>query len=572
MALNTPRFAVIAQSSSAAIFALGSSLILENVQTRFGTASLQFATQRGKLVGFAKPVPRSLCVEIVGAAPNLEAAIDEFVRVASAILPMVSLATNAPIYDLQVHLGYELRATGEQRPFVQQFLLDGRVLPVAKRRVPIAECQSLISMLASHQSGERLHRCCVHYYEALQNTLPGRETYAMANLYFGVETITEVARASFMLSNKLTKDQLVSYWGVELKVLDAEVRRRLVFQGDDATYKMAKEASDGLEHGYSPLRDIHVKAREVLSKTASYLRSAVLKYSGLDHPTVEVLSAAGYAMPCEIHQTKYFWGTLSGGTGETAAEGELYPMLVWKSTPRELPSDVGEDPRIQFVETFSARVAKDVTLKPERFELRGALPESESNGLMEAIAPQVEVEQQQSDGTSPPFELDRPAMLPFAVALARFLLNFGTVDQLSRHWFAVLGLDAKYPTIATTEERVSLLVTELELIVDQKELRDRCIALWAPVTPLAELHNSMLRSPLLVGRGSTLNTNADEMAVLVHRSRMLWPESIDAFILIEHLNQGTDASAALAVQIDAAANALFSQTQIDVRLRAFAPS
>jgi hypothetical protein len=564
---NAPRFAVIAQSTSAAVFATGSSLILKNVQSQFGTVSLQFATQRGKLVGFSKPVPRSLCVEIVGCAPNLEAAIDEFVRVASAILPMVSLATNAPIYDLQVHLGYELRETAESRPFVQQFLLDGRVLPIAKRRVPVDECRSLISVLGSHQSRERLHRCCVHYFQALQNTQPDRETYALANLYFGVETITEVARTSFMLSNGLTKEQLLAHWGIELKVLDAEVRRRLVFQGDDATYKMAKEASDGLEHGYSPLKDIHVKARSILSKTAGYLRNAVMHYSGLEDSAVKVLTAEGYSTPCELHQAKYFWGTLSGGMGETAAEGELYPMLLWKSTPRELPSDFGEDPRLQFVETVSARVAEHVTLKPDRFELRGAMPEGDTGGLKEVIAPQIEVEQQQSDGTSPPFELDRPAMLPFALALARFILNYGTVDQLSRHWFAALHLDSKHANVPDTRERVTLIIDELRQLIREDELRDRCVALWAPLTQLAELHDSMVRSPLLVGRGATLGTSTDEMAVLVHRSQILWPESIDAFILIEHLNQATDAAAALAVQINAEASAIFTQVQIDVRLR-----
>jgi hypothetical protein len=47
-----------------------------------------------------------------------------------------------------------------------------------------------------------------------------------------------------------SESELANHLGVEVKNLDSTVRKRLLLADDDECYKKAKDASDGLEHGF----------------------------------------------------------------------------------------------------------------------------------------------------------------------------------------------------------------------------------------------------------------------------------------------------------------------------------
>lgn len=78
------------------------------------------------------------------------------------------------------------------------------------------------------------------------------------------------------------REGLVAAWGIESGQLDAEVRRRVLLRGDEATYKSAKEASDGFEHSFLDFDRVRLLSRDVRDATARYVRSAVFDFAGLE--------------------------------------------------------------------------------------------------------------------------------------------------------------------------------------------------------------------------------------------------------------------------------------------------
>lgn len=124
-------------------------------------------------------------MDIRGPAPSVDAAIDPFVQAANFFCPIISLSCNAPIEDLQPELAFDVTPGVKHRPYFQQFLLDERIMPIRRRRVPVDLTFALAAAMAKHPRSDRLHRAAVHYYQALQFWRPGYETFALAHLYMG---------------------------------------------------------------------------------------------------------------------------------------------------------------------------------------------------------------------------------------------------------------------------------------------------------------------------------------------------------------------------------------------------
>jgi hypothetical protein len=136
------------------------------------------------------------------------------------------------------------------------------------------------------------------YWIALRNWLPGREVLALAHLYMGMEALTKAALRRERTKHGCTSDQaLVKELGIEKKELDGFVRRETLFQGDGETYRAAKAASDGFEHGFLSLADVHSLASQARDRTGELLRMAIFDAGGLEKNASEILLGEKYGTP-----------------------------------------------------------------------------------------------------------------------------------------------------------------------------------------------------------------------------------------------------------------------------------
>jgi hypothetical protein len=542
-------YIIVARSASGAYFAPGTPLVFDGVPTEHGPVRIQFLTRRAHLPGFTKPVPRGLYAEIRGSAPSLDTAINTFVQAANAFCPLIALTCNAPIEDLQPDIAYDATRGSERRPFFQQFLLDERIMPIRRRRVPVEAAAALAMAMAKHSSSDRLHRASVHYYQALQNWRPGYETPALAHLYMSVETLTPLLRDEYLTSNQLSRDDLVQRWGIELRELDSQVRQRLIFSNDESTFKQARAASDGFEHGYMPFPDVRAKAIAVNRLTATYVRRAILDHLGLPSEQVKALLEPPFDEPFYLHYTKQIWGTLDGAGEDLAAPDQDYPMLHWRSSIRELPTLADQDPRIQFVETYDPRLAPGIRFAANRIEVFGpataGTPESD-----EMIVPNLEHRQV----GKPAFglaglEWNRPDLAPFATMMTRFLLNFGAIDLFSRTWLAGLSGGEEAGDDLTFDARLDRLLERVRGTKEMEPLRSRIEEAWLPTRRLAAMQDSVARSPLLFGWRGPEGERPPDHVIMLRRNHPHWPDSPEAVIVLAELSQAVEEASAIATRI-----------------------
>jgi hypothetical protein len=542
-------YVVVARSASGAYFAPDEALVFDRVQTQHGLARVVFSTRRAPLPGFTKAVPRGLAVDIRGPAPSVDAAIDPFVQAANFFCPIISLSCNAPIEDLQPELAFDVTSGAKHRPYFQQFLLDERIMPIRRRRVPVDLTFALAAAVAKHSGSDRLHRAAVHYYQALQFWRPGYETFALAHLYMGVETLTPIVRDAYLASNGLSVDDLRKRWAIpESDRVEPDVRRRLIFDNDATTYSEAKGASDGLEHGFMGFPDIHAKAVAVNRKTAGYLRRAILEHVGLPPGQLKVLLGAPYEEPFYLHYTKYIWGELIGEGDRLGASDQEYPILQWRSTIRELPTAPDETPRIQLVESYTPRLADGIGFVPSRIEIRA--PAGTSTPESDVIAPKIEHHQSGKPALGlAGVEWNRPEMQPFADAMARFLLNFGTIDFYSRLWLNALTEGEEAGDDLSFDSRLERLLERVRNTEALEPLRNRIEEAWLPTRRLAAMQDSIARSPLLFGWKGPEGDREPDFAVMRRRGSPHWPDTPEPVILLAELSQATEEAGAIATRI-----------------------
>jgi hypothetical protein len=233
-------FKVVARAASGAYFPPDGYFLVRQFPARTGRLDVLIRTRRAELDGFDRPVPRGLCAEVRGEAQSIYEALQEFTTAAQTLLPLLSVSANAPIKDLQPELAFEITPGVEEREFFQQFLLDERLLPYRPRKVHARATKELMQAVVKNPEKDRLLRASAQYFHALQEWGPGQEIMALAHIYIGMEILTPVALRTHLSQYRIDKADLVSAWKIDLCRLDSEVRRRLVFDGDDDTYAKVK--------------------------------------------------------------------------------------------------------------------------------------------------------------------------------------------------------------------------------------------------------------------------------------------------------------------------------------------
>lgn len=323
--------------------------------------------------GFEVPIPRGLAVRAVGSARSLDEAVNEFSAEAAGLTGVLSLSANAHVPYPTVERAYPCRAVDGRRDFFQRFVPRVEGWPTQGRRIHVAGTGAIMSQLADHPERSRLFRAIGQYQQALAFFSPGRELGAIAHFFMSVEALTKAFIRGELGDPSLPNNVLADRWGIRVKDLDREVRLRLIFSGDARCYTNLKEASDGLEHGYSDFHELREFAKLADHKrVASYVRSAIFRLLDLPEPYQSELLGARYAVPLEEYEySREVRGVLLGGPDDLDAGVEPGPRLEWSG--RIDAVERRSDGRITFkpVENLKASLPEGMQIQLSRGEVYG---------------------------------------------------------------------------------------------------------------------------------------------------------------------------------------------------------
>ncbi len=337
-------------------------------------------------VGSAEQLmPRELIVEVRGRAVSLDEAIAKFGIIVRPIATMAGFVANGRVGPLEVHLAYDCTPGSTDRPFLEVFVPDehgpvteGRII---RQHLMAATCTTFFGLEAD---SPRISRALRQYELALRDWYLGGEWLALSHLYMAVEALTKAVIRKTIADRGVTEEELAQSLDVVTddrdrprwrQMLGERVREQMIFGADSDTYRTAKSASDGLEHGFLELDEIAAHALKCTDKTFHYVRRTIIELLGLPAAVADELMAI---KPKDVQsRRKAIRGRLVGAAADPAAEGELYPRLEWSSS---VGSVVREGSTFQFRENdkITVRTNPDVSFQLDGFLVYGRLEEGQA--------------------------------------------------------------------------------------------------------------------------------------------------------------------------------------------------
>ena len=195
---------------------------------------------------------------------------------------------------------------GEFKRFYRQMPFD--VLPGLPRNGRFLDKVSTIKLASAiwgHPDRERLMVTAAHYREALRLWREGAKPLVLMHLYIAVEALTKVIIRHEMATRPCNEAELMVAFGVDpaekspMYRLQNRVSEDIIFKKDAATFKAARKASNGIEHGYAGFQDIWNMPFDVNRRTAQYVRSAMFSTLALDEESKDLLLGPNYAAVSE---------------------------------------------------------------------------------------------------------------------------------------------------------------------------------------------------------------------------------------------------------------------------------
>jgi hypothetical protein len=368
MASATRTFAVGLSAATGLYFPKDETLKIVNFPSEVGRINLEFQTHRVQFEGFDNPVRVGLWIDVTGEAPSLSDAIETYGNVARGLTAILSVAANAAIEEPTAEVAFETTVTAERREFWARTGPSWEVPLGMGRWIRPMLVQTMVEAYARcpEEKRDRFIRSIIQYHHAIQNWAPGSEIAALSHIWVGVEAITKLIRDKRMAELGLTVHEFREHYGTVLSQeqgrtitlrglndLDGELRKRYIFQGDEATYNFAHDASDAYEHSFSPLWEVRDQALQALEKAAGYLREAILEYAGI-HPDAKTdMLNAYYQMPFDSSLRLTIEGELRGTPEElNAIEG--YPDIEWENPPIQRGVDEEGDALVGYASRIAA--------------------------------------------------------------------------------------------------------------------------------------------------------------------------------------------------------------------------
>ncbi|MBB2943251.1 hypothetical protein FB565_002964 [Actinoplanes lutulentus] len=342
-------------------------------------------------------VPRELIVEVRGRAASLDDAIDSFSRIARPVATIVGFAANVRVGALEVHLAYDATPTQQSREFAEVFIPDERGPVSEGQRVRPHLLEALWkAIFAETPDGARITRALRHYELALRNWHIGGEWLALNHLWIASENLTKAVVRKTAEARGITEEELARSFQLVTNdpsrprwkdLLGARVRQEIIFAGDTDTYQLAKNASDGIEHGIWEINKITSNALKCADKTFRYIRLSLTDLLALDQQTADELMTIELR---DVQSTRTIMrGRLVGDAADPAPEGQLYPSLEWHAGVGSITRN-GTTIAVHRKDRFTVRARPGVGFQPERLEVRGRLQHGQA--VVEIAEQDVDVE------------------------------------------------------------------------------------------------------------------------------------------------------------------------------------
>jgi len=338
------------------------------VSTPVGPIDVTFRTRFAD-EGYESAVPREMWIDVRRSAEaDLPEVIPAYANAVAGLLPGLAVATNSWVGDFYPKISYASAPPADGRPFFQAFTREERgTTPRPGRWADNEATINLIFAAALHSRSDRLHRAMSQYALALGHWRFGHETLAVAHLYMASEALTPLFLDAELVRLGLDRAELASAWNVELRQLDSEVRKRLIFQGDEPTFARAREASDGFEHGFLDMAKVRSLSVEVRDATARYIRRAILDQSGVTEEHHATLLESRFDVPLRSHLTRYLWGEFVGDAEDLAMPELEYPHFEWTARLKAFSRE-GTTTSMTPEDTPTARFNEGVQFANLRFE------------------------------------------------------------------------------------------------------------------------------------------------------------------------------------------------------------
>jgi len=347
-------------------------------------------------------LPRELIVEVRGKAGSLDDAVTKFTMIARPIATMAGFVANVRVGPLEVHLTYDCTSHRTERQFVEVFLPDERGAvsegQIIRQHLMLSACTAFLALKID---GPRVIRGLRQYELALREWYLGGEWLALSHLYMAVEALTKAVIRKTMVRDGIGETELARSLGVVTDdscgrrwkdVLGQRVRERLIFDGDSETYRTAKDASDGLEHGFLALDEISARAVKCADKTFHHVRRTIVDLLDLSPEIADELMTI---KPRDVQsRRRVVRGRLIGAADDPAAEGQLYPLLEWGSSISAVVRE-GSTFQMNGYDRITVRTHPDVSFTLDRLEVHGRLEDGRAPVEMSGGGVPVEVTSEQ---------------------------------------------------------------------------------------------------------------------------------------------------------------------------------
>lgn len=347
-----------------------------NIEEEFGQSSITIRTRYEKTADTI--VHRELWLEVVGPGTTLDETMRRHSEMAATLVSVITLATNAVAQDLQLELTFDATASDQEHEIFQNCIEDETGLPRVSRHIDSARFLELFRGLTGSSCRDRLFRATSQYKLAIQHLQPGQEILALAHLYMAMEVLTRVARDD-VIQQHGSREEVLKSWNIELKMFDSEVRRRVLFQGDNDAYRDSKSASDGFEHGHMDFSKVHNHAVRHARPVAGYVRQAILRYCNLPTDVTTAILGKPYDEPLpSTPMAKYLRATLVGEASALAPADLQYPMFKVQTA---IGASTYENDRVEITPTIQVTnlVGDSILVRDVSFEFWGPETDTQSD-------------------------------------------------------------------------------------------------------------------------------------------------------------------------------------------------
>lgn len=298
---------------------------------------------------FGVPVPRELLAIATAETADFGDALMAAAAYIPSMLSPLAFASNAWIGDLGGGIfAWDSTPGRRRRRFFEAFTTRESGFPSMRRPVPPEGLLvPFLDAIGTHPHQKRLHRAMGHYSLALRMWKDDYTTPATAELFMAVEALAKPALEWFMVREGVSEEDLCKRWGVDTRRerwrehLVGQARLHVIFNGDAACHKAAKEISDGWEHGYASLADLHKRSYSVRDATARYLRASLLKVAAVPPEAIAQLTSGAWQQPMKVQTetTLRVSGWLEHDFEHLMPQGSRFPYFTFPMAAQGLRRD-----------------------------------------------------------------------------------------------------------------------------------------------------------------------------------------------------------------------------------------